>query len=180
MTTPLVPRLQRVVEVLWREVAKFGAVGLVAFVVDVGISNALWGTQASPGPMHDSATKAKCIAVAVATVVAYLGNRFWTYRHRRRPAMAHEFAMFLFFNVVGMAIAAACLLVNDYVLGRTDALSRNIAGNGVGLVLGTLFRFWAYRTFVFRDERPGDPEPLAPEVAGTRAEEPSKPTTTVA
>ena len=31
-------------------------------------------------------------------------------------------------------------------------LADNIAGNGVGLVLGTLFRFWAYRTFVFRGE----------------------------
>lgn len=143
-------RIGRGVRALWRELATFGTVGLAAFVVDVGLSNWLWGTQDSPGPMHDSAIKAKCISVAVATIVAYVGNRHWTYRDRRRPVIAHEFLLFVLFNVAGMTIAAACLLVNDYVLDLRSSLARNVAGNGVGLVLGTLFRFWGYRTFVFR------------------------------
>ncbi|AKT52400.1 GtrA family protein [Arsenicicoccus sp. oral taxon 190] len=170
-TTALSARAQHLVDALWREVARFGVVGLAAFVVDVGISNWLWGTASHPGPMHDSATKAKCLSVAVATVVAYLGNRCWTYRHRQRPAVAHEFALFVLFNVVGMAIAAACLVVNDYVLELRNALARNIAGNGVGLVLGTAFRFWAYRTFVFTHDRGGDPE-LAADLP--QAQEPSR------
>ncbi|MGZ4722528.1 MAG: GtrA family protein, partial [Oryzihumus sp.] len=33
-------------------------------------------------------------------------------------------------------------------------LADNISANGVGLVLGTLFRFWAYRRFVFSENPP--------------------------
>ena len=31
-------------------------------------------------------------------------------------------------------------------------IADNISANGVALVLGTMFRFWAYRTYVFPHE----------------------------
>jgi len=52
--------------------------------------------------------------------------------------------------VIGMVIALACLAISHYALGLTSMLADNISANGVGLVLGTSFRFWSYRTFVFR------------------------------
>jgi hypothetical protein len=51
-----------------------------------------------------------------------------------------------------MAIALACLAVSHYLLDLRSPLADNISANGVGLVLGTLFRFWAYRRFVFAGE----------------------------
>jgi hypothetical protein len=39
--------------------------------------------------------------------------------------------------------------VSHYVLGFESRLADNISANGVGLVLGTMFRFWSYRRFVW-------------------------------
>jgi putative flippase GtrA len=91
--------------------------------------------------------------VAVATVVAWLGNRYWTFRHRRRATMRHEFMLFVVMNIGGLLIAVGCLGFSHYVLGLTSALADNISGNAVGLALGTVFRFWAYRQFVFTETR---------------------------
>jgi hypothetical protein len=38
------------------------------------------------------------------------------------------------------------------VLDLHSWLSDNIAANFIGLGLGTLFRFWSYRKFVFKEE----------------------------
>ena len=60
-----------------------------------------------------------------------------------------------------MAIAVATLGISHYVLGFTSPLADNIAANGVGLALGTAFRFWSYRRWVFKA-----PQPQAVTVAG--------------
>lgn len=144
---------------LIREAAKFGVVGLVAFVVDTALYNILVfglpGGEGS-GPLHDIPLRAKILATSVAMVVAWLGNRYWTFRHRRRSAVAHEFGLYVVFNVIGLGIAVGCLGFSRYVLGLDSQLADNIAANGVGLVLGTLFRFWAYRTYVFKGDALAD------------------------
>jgi putative flippase GtrA len=56
-----------------------------------------------------------------------------------------------------MGIAVACLWFSHYVLDLRSPLADNISANGVGLVLGTMFRFWTYRTFVFTAELADDP-----------------------
>lgn len=147
----LIERLRGAIDILIREVIKFGVVGAVAFVVDLGLFNLL-RFAGGEGPLYDKPLTAKVISVAVATLVAWLGNRYWTFRHRRRAQAAHELALFVVFNVVGMLIALGCLGFSHYVLDLRSPLADNISANGVGLVLGTLFRFWAYRTFVFSNE----------------------------
>ena len=52
-------------------------------------------------------------------------------------------------NGIAMLIALACLWFSHYLLGLTSALADNISANVVGLALGTLFRFWSYRKWVF-------------------------------
>ena len=148
-------RLRVLYDTLAREVAKFGTVGALAFVLDTVLYNVLvFGVPgAVDGPLAGQPLVGKVVSASVATVFSWLGNRLWTFRHRRRAAVAHEFGLFLVFNAVGLAIALACLGFSRYVLDLHSQLADNIAGNGVGLVLGTLFRFWAYRTFVFRGER---------------------------
>jgi putative flippase GtrA len=149
----LLGRIRASIDVLYREVMKFGAVGLIAFVVDVGTFNllrndALGGALA----LSDKPLTAKCISVTVATVVAWLGNRYWTFRHRRRASRRREFGLFGAMNAAGLAIALACLGMSHYVLGLTSALADNISGNVIGLGLGTLFRFWSYRQLVFTED----------------------------
>lgn len=152
-TTSTAPRalVPTVFEVLRRELIKFGAVGLVAYVVDVGVFNLLrYG--GGTGLLHAKPLTAKVVSTVLAMLVAWLGNRYWTYRNQRRDKVHHELILFVGANLVGMAIAVVCLWVSHYLLNQTSPLADNLSANGVGLALGTAFRFWAYRTWVFRDD----------------------------
>jgi len=137
-------KIAGLISLLWREVAKFGVVGGVAFIIDSGIY--VWLLH---GSMSDSQVKAKIIAGVVATMFSWVANRYWTFRHRRQANVVRELVMFIIMNAIGLGIAAACVWVTKYWLGLTDPTSVFIAGSVVGLVLGTIFRFFAYRFWVF-------------------------------
>ncbi|HEX3614829.1 MAG TPA: GtrA family protein [Sporichthyaceae bacterium] len=145
---------------LVHELAKFGVVGAVAYVVDVGTFNAL-----RAGVLTDRPLSAKFISTILATTAAYFGNRHWTFRHRERTGLRREYALFFAFNAVGLAIALGCLGLSHYVLGLTSSLDDNISANVIGMMLGTVFRFWTYRKFVFTElaepSRSEIAEPLA-------------------
>lgn len=133
------------------ELMRFGSVGAVAFVVDVGLFNLL---RFGPGELLAAKPlTAKVLSVAVATVVAWLGNRYWTFAPRRTATRVRELLGFALVNVGGMAIAVGCLAFSHYVLGLTSQLADNVSANVVGLGLGTAFRYIAYRTFVFTGTR---------------------------
>ena len=147
MISKLSRRIENLFLTLWREVAKFGAVGGVAFIIDSAIF--LWLIS---GPMDDSQLKAKVVSGVVATLFSWVANRYWTFRHRRQANVVRELVMFIIMNAIGLGIAAACVWVTKYWLGLTDATSVFIAGSVVGLILGTIFRFFAYRFWVFGKE----------------------------
>ena len=140
--------LQRL-RALMHEAAKFGIVGAIGFVVDVTVFNLL-RFAGNPGLLEHKPLTAKAISVSVATVVTYLGNRHWTWKERERSGARREVVLFFVLNAVGMAIALGCLAFSHYVLDLTSPLADNISANVVGLALGMIFRFWSYRTFVFR------------------------------
>ncbi|RUQ04942.1 GtrA family protein [Curtobacterium sp. HSID17257] len=130
------------------QLASFGAIGAICFVIDLGVYNLLRATVLPDGPIA-----AKIFSAVVATVVAWLANRSVTFRSQRRVGRKEtlrEGLLFAVTNVIGLGIAAACLFVSHYLLGFTSTLADNVAGNGVGLVLGTVFRFVAYKALVFR------------------------------
>ena len=145
-TSRLLGSARETIDVIYREMIKFGVVGLIAFVIDIGLANLLWHTVLS-----DKVTTAKIISGAVATLFAWFGNRQWTFRHRRsRPAHA-EVALFFGVNAIALGISALTLYISHYGLGFTTILADNVA-TIIGIGLGTLFRFWAYRRFVFAGE----------------------------
>lgn len=134
-----------------REAGVFLAVGGAGFVVDVLGFNEL---RTLPWfAVHDP-TIAKTIAVAAATVVTYWGNRLLTWQRDGNAARRREVTLFVLFNVVGLGFSVVALQVSQHLLGLTSALANNISANVVGIGLGTVFRFWAYRTFVFADRDP--------------------------
>lgn len=151
---------------LAREAAKFGVVGAVGFVIDVGLFNTL-RYAGNPGILEHKPLTAKALSVAAATVVTYLGNRHWTWRHRVRGARHREAILFFTFSGLGMMIALACLWISHYVLDLRSPLADNVSANVVGLVLGMVFRFWSYRTFVFAKGDPAPPGPREQVEAGT-------------
>jgi len=155
----LLDRARGAIDVLVREMLKFGVVGAVAFVIDLGGYNLLvfgphllgmFGEQSTAGLLHDKPLTARVISATVATLVAWLGNRLWTFRHRGNRQASHELALFVFFNIVAMVISVACLGLSRYVFDLHSQLADNLT-NIFGIGLGTLFRFWAYRRFVFID-----------------------------
>lgn len=143
---------------LIQEALKFGLIGILGLFVDLPIYN--WLVFNNPtvlgpsevGMLHHKPLTAKIIATVAATIATYLGNRFWTWRHRERSGMAREYVMFFVLNGIALLIAAGCLAFSRYVLGLHSWLADNLSANFIGLGLGTLFRFWSYRRFVFREE----------------------------
>ncbi|GAA0718424.1 GtrA family protein [Dactylosporangium roseum] len=127
------------------ELFRFAAVGGVNTVIDYAVLNLLL----SIGPL-----KAKIVAAVVATTVSYVLNRQWTFQSRDRSTIRREYTLFFALNGVGLVIQGAVLAVAKYGLhfsehNSDDRLAFNIA-NAVGIALAMVFRFWAYRTFVFK------------------------------
>ena len=139
------------------EVGRFLVVGGLGLVVDVGLFNLLrfdLGLGDGQGVLVDKPITAKVLSVVAATIVTYAGNRTWTWRHRERTGVVREYTLFVLLNAAAMVIAVLPLAISHYVLGFTSPLADNIAANVVGLALGTAFRFFAYRRWVFKEASP--------------------------
>jgi putative flippase GtrA len=127
---------------LIHEVAKFGAVGAVGFVVTFAGTAAL--DKAGLGIILSSV-----IATIIATFVTYFGNRYWTFRHRERTGMTRETVVFFVLNGVGILIQEAVILFSEHMLGLHGPVA-DYSALFVGVVFGTVFRFWSYRKWVWR------------------------------
>lgn len=134
---------------LRNELLKFGSVGAIAYVVGVGGFNLL--VHIPNAPLEDKPITASLISGAFAILVAYIGNRHWTWRHRPKNSLKREVIIFFAVNVVGLGFSALSLGISRYVFDLHSALSDNISANIIGVGLGTLFRFFGYRTWVFPD-----------------------------
>lgn len=140
----LLGSLETRVRGLFSELAKFGTVGALSFLVDIAVFNAVL-------LVLDKPLTAKVLSAVVAATNAFALNRAWSFKHRRRTNVRREYGTFFVLNAVGLSISLLCLAVSHYVLGFESRLADNIAANGVGLVLGTGFRFWSYRRFVWAE-----------------------------
>lgn len=144
-------RARDAIKGMWREAAKFGVVGALAFVVDNGGYNLLvFGLPggAQGGPMNTYPVLASVLATAAAALFSWIGNRYWTYRHQHRERLTLELVLFLVANGVGLVITAGTVYASRHLLGLDSPLSDNTA-RIMGWVLATLFRFYAYRRYVF-------------------------------
>ena len=146
--------------VLIHEVAKFGIVGILAFFITVGGSDALhYG--AGLGPLTSVV-----IATVVATVFAFLGNKLWAFRHRNGSHVRRESVLFFVFNGIGLLIQLGVVAAVHYGLGLRDTLSYNVA-NIIGIGIATCFRLYSYRRWVFLMAPDAPlPEQLEPETTG--------------
>jgi putative flippase GtrA len=136
---------------LLHEAAKFGVVGAVNVVIDVGIFNLFRFHLLPDKPITD-----KVISTSIAIVSSYFMNRHWTWRDRARTGIHRELPLFLALSGVGLGIALACLAFSHYGLGLTSEIADNISANVIGLGLGMFWRFWAFRKWVFLSPETGD------------------------
>lgn len=126
------------------EIAKFVVIGGLCSVLDLVIANALH-FLVGVGP-----TLAKCASTLVATAVSYAANRAWSFGHRVDHATSQhrDVAVFTVLNLLGLVITLVPVDVVHYVLGQTSPTAFN-ASSVAGTLVATVFRFWAYRRFVF-------------------------------
>lgn len=136
------------VEHLVHEVAKFGIVGGLSYIVTILVDEGYLQIQ------RTEHLTAYLVASVAATVVAYLGNRYWTYKHRDTAGDVREMVLFAAINAVAIAIQEGVVALTYYVLHMTshveDFLSEFVLAIGIGMA----FRFWSYRTFIFPDAEP--------------------------
>ncbi len=134
------------------ELARFGAVGGVAFVVDLGVLNLVYFVWRTPLAHDKKVVTANILASVVATLVSWVGNRLWAFSHRRVRHPVSELVLFAAVNGVALAERAAVAAIGAYVLHFTSPTGVNLAAI-VGIGIGTITRYFGYRRFVFTGDR---------------------------
>lgn len=124
------------------EVVRFAVVGASGFVLDFAVFNLLIHE-------HVETIAAKALSTTLAAVLTYILNRRWSFAHRETRGHGRDLAVFLVLSAIGLAIATACLAISHYGLGYDSRLADNISGVGIGTVLGTLWRFYSFKRWVF-------------------------------
>src|SRR5690349_14323579 len=89
----LLAKLRAGREGLLRQLASFGVIGALNFVVDTAIFNALFVI----GPV-----KSQIVATVVATTLSYFLNRHWTFRKHERSGLRREYTLFFVLNGIGL------------------------------------------------------------------------------
>jgi putative flippase GtrA len=128
---------------LARELAKFGAVGGAGLLVNLGVFNFLRHVT------DLQVVRASVIATVVAIAFNYVGFRYFTYRDRDKGGRTKEMTLFLLFSMVGLVIENGLLFLATYGFGWDSPLQSNVF-KFLGIGIATLFRFWSYRTWVFK------------------------------
>jgi putative flippase GtrA len=146
---------------LIHEGARFLVIGAIGAIITFGVANAL-----HPIGKYTAIT----VATILATAITYLGNRYWTFRHRQGKGHTRDSVMFFVLNGVGLLIYYGCIGLIDLA-----GLGHSVAWYNVALVvgtgLGTLFRFWSYRRWIWlaNPAAPAAAEELSPDMAGAPA-----------
>jgi putative flippase GtrA len=126
---------------------KFCIVGGAGAILQLGVQDTLHLT------MGVGALTAETIGIIGGIILTFFGNRYWTYAHKRAHGKAfyRETSQFLLWAVIGWAIQEGLQAAVTYGLNLTDGISYTVA-TCFGIGIATIFRFWAYRTFVFTSD----------------------------
>jgi putative flippase GtrA len=138
------------------QLVRFLLVGATTWVIDTAIFLVLKSTVLDAKPVT-----AKVIAVVVATVVSYVLNRQWSFRGRGGRSRRTEATLFFVISAIAIAVYGGPLWISRYVLQLHEPVvslpvqqvADFVAAQVVGVLLGTAFRWWALRRFVFLDRR---------------------------
>ncbi len=150
-----IPQPYRDIAVRHRELVKFAVVGGITYIVDITLFTLLKTTVLETKPVT-----AKIVAVLVATIVSYVLNREWSFRTRGGRERRREASLFFLVCGIGLVINAAPLWISRYVLDlqipQVSLLAQEAAdfasANVIGTLLAMVFRWWAFRRYVFPDQ----------------------------
>lgn len=141
-----------------RELLKFVVVGGICWVITMVVWFGLKWTI-----LTDKPVTAQAIGVIVATICSYVLSREWSFRTRGGRERHHEATLFFIIAGFGVALTVVPTLFSRYVLDlatpavslATQEMSDMIFGGIIGTIIQTIFRFWAFRKWVFPHEGQG-------------------------
>lgn len=135
-------RLYERFKLLIHEAAKFGIVGIVGVFLNLVIADLMHFAFGVGG------IRAATVGAVVTTITSYVANRYWSFRHRARTGIGRETLIFAVLNGVGIAMQVGTVAVITHGFGFSGKLVYTFA-NCLGIVFGTIFRWWSYRKWVF-------------------------------
>jgi putative flippase GtrA len=137
------------------EIAKFGVIGALAFVFTIVLNNSFhFGLNLGPLTSFGLAT-------AIASVASYFANRHWTWKHLDDSGVGRGLSLFMLLSLVGLGLSEIPVAFSEYALGLHSALAFNISSTLVGTAIGTVWRFWSFRKWVFLEPEPDRTEDAA-------------------
>ena len=140
--------------VLIHEVAKFGVVGVLAFLITLRRQLAALGRDSARSPQSRSPPSSPPV------LLSFFGNKLWAFRHREGSRLAGS-VLFFIFNGIGLLIQLAFVSAATHALGLNDKSSYNVA-NILGIGVATLFRLYTYAAVgLHRDRRGNSGSPAA-------------------
>ncbi|HWC81253.1 MAG TPA: GtrA family protein [Pseudonocardiaceae bacterium] len=138
-----------------REMLKFAVVGGICFVITMVVNYGLKLTV-----LADKPVTALVIAVIVATIASYILNREWSFRTRGGRERHHEAALFFLISGIGVVLNSLPEYISRYGLElqvpHVSRLVQEVSDFTSGMIIGTLiamlFRWWAFKKWVFPAE----------------------------
>lgn len=138
-----------------RELLKFALVGGFCFLITLTVNYGLKLTVLSDKPVT-----AQAVAVIIATIVSYVLNREWAFRTRGGRERTHEAALFFLISGFGVFLNTLPLWISRYALQlevpHVTRFAQELADFSSGMIVGTLvamvFRWWAFKKWVFPTE----------------------------
>lgn len=125
-----------------RELLSFGFVGTVGTVITI------CGANVMRSQLGGSPVTSVVVPTVVSTLISYLANRYWTFRHRDSDGSGREVVIFFGLNAIGMTIQVLCTGFTYYTLGLHGGIAYNL-GLLAGVGFGSAFRYWSYKKWVF-------------------------------
>lgn len=130
----------------YREIVKFGIVGLIGTVVDVGVYNLLiFGFGLA------SIYIARIISFTLGATNNYILNRKWTFRSRERR-VGRQYIQFLIVSVIGLGLN---LLIMGGLQGLVKNMQSEVLKKNIPVIIAIIIVFiWNYiinKIWTFRD-----------------------------
>jgi putative flippase GtrA len=135
-----------------REPLRFAVVGGISFAITTSLNYGLKITVLNRNPVT-----ALVIGVLVATIFSYVASREWSFDTRGGRERQHEAALFFLISAIALGLNALPMWISRYVLDLqvpnvslfTQEVADFVSGMIVGTLLGTLFRWWGLKKWVF-------------------------------
>jgi putative flippase GtrA len=125
-----------------REMAAFGLVGGVCFVLDLGLFQMLYGS------IGLGAVSARFVSTVISMTVGYFAHRCWSFGHRTGTGVRRGYLLFAVINGVTLLLGLGIVATVRYLLHQDNTFVLQVA-NIISVAIAAVLRFLSYRRWVF-------------------------------